>query len=487
MRRLSLVGLALLIVLPGTASGERAPEGNPLTVSHIERLPAAEGWPADGDEVVWRAWIENWTSEDREIAFRFLLDDREIARGTGIVPASDAAFFDLRSAWSFERKRLTFKLLPRGVQPRSPQTLTVLTDALAAGFYVEESVEQYFRLAQPLLGQGSSSFAEWAQRQIDRLNQLFAEAVYPETPDGVLDRVRLDKIIRVEDGALPLDGGPRSAAADRPDGRERRFDLQRGFPAEVIRSQYQNPMPGSPFDIDGALLHELGHARDLIDVYGYNVYHGVRGSRVDVREGDKLVAGSPFLPGKPAEHGDETGLLLFRSPEKGLMHYEYGFLDRYSAIALNRIAGERARFGGYNGSPSIGFFLDDLPERNILILRDSAGQPLAGATLTVYQDRGDPTSLYGKLFDNEPDLVRTADAAGRVDVGRNPFRSDGPIRFAKGEFRGVALLRVEHEERVGYTFLEARRFHLAYWRGQVDEAVHAVDFDRLIAVDPSED
>lgn len=115
----------------------------------------------------------------------------------------------------------------------------------------------------------------------------------------------------------------------------------------------------NPFYFDGSLLHELGHARFLIDVYGFNVKDGVwtptaildRGSNVTIMEGGQLVAGSAYMPIVEWEH-------VFYTPMPGLMGSAYDFVDEYSAAALNLIAAHRAVKGNTNAPGNIGAFLN---------------------------------------------------------------------------------------------------------------------------------
>jgi len=68
---------------------------------------------------------------------------------------------------------------------------------------------------------------------------MLANAIYPETPKGVRDRVRLDKITVVPDGALPLVpltgiDQPGAGSSTHPNRNDRRVDMQWGFPAELL-------------------------------------------------------------------------------------------------------------------------------------------------------------------------------------------------------------------------------------------------------------
>jgi hypothetical protein len=87
----------------------------------------------------------------------------------------------------------------------------------------------------------------------------------------------------------------------------------------------------------------------------------------------------------------------------------------------------------------------------------------------VYRaEPGDPGGgLYTKRFDDRADLMLRADEQGRVDLGRNPF-APGPVIMADDYTNAVAILRVEHEGRVAFAFLESSAFNLEYWRGRTE-------------------
>jgi len=155
------------------------------------------------------------------------------------------------------------------------------------------------------------------------------------------------------------------------------------------------------------------------------------------------------------------------------MNDESSYFDRYSAILLNQIAGRRAVMGNYNEPENIGVYLNDLPQENTLVLRDTQGNLLSNATVQIFQAAGERNFWYYKRYDTTPDLTFTSNAAGEVSVGRNPFSNDGPIVHTWRRSNIVAIMRVKQEGRDAlYGFLESRIFNLAYWRGETGHATH---------------
>ncbi|UCE06460.1 MAG: hypothetical protein JSW07_23340, partial [bacterium] len=315
------------------------PEGHDLTIGWIARLPridyvwrssnpAVEGWPLVGQDILWHAVVKNWTSQDLpDVQYKWFLNNVEVAAGIMNIPAGDTVGVNFPWSWTFDRHELKFALDPDNLIPEEEEKnnqLMIYTDAISAGFYVEQSVYDYFHQYQKQLNVHSNCWEDWAQRHVRRWNKLFADAIYADTPDGVLDRIRIDKITVVADGALPLAGG--SYPTNMPNLRDRTIDLQWGFPATLLSGDmYKNHTSLSDnnfFYFEGSLLHELGHARYLIDLYGFNVHDNGSGSTVAIKEKGKLIVGSEYMP--------LIGDAVHYTPIKGLMNGQYTYIDQYS-------------------------------------------------------------------------------------------------------------------------------------------------------------
>ncbi|HYR27825.1 MAG TPA: hypothetical protein VEU30_05135, partial [Thermoanaerobaculia bacterium] len=343
-------------------------------------------------------------------------------------------------------------------------TLEIFTDALAVGLFVEQSVYDHFRANQHRLGIGSTSFEDFAQRMVEFQNDMFALAVYDVTPNGVRDRWRLQKLVIVPDNALPLtppiastDGNEPSAKATQPDASDRTIDVQWGFPASVVGgyNRFTNIGIANSFDIPGVVLHEMGHARYLMDVYAFDIRIVPPVATVDV-------------PGVPIANG-----FAFWTPEQGLMNRNYSFLDRHSAGALNLIAGHRAVSGNYNEPENIAAYLNDLPAENRLTVRDAEGNLLRDWNIEIFQSKIKNLEVwYPTHYEGDPDLRLRTDGNGRVFVGRNPFATNGEVVSYWRENNTTALVRAEKNGELKFGFLESRAFNLAYWLGQTTLADH---------------
>jgi hypothetical protein len=169
--------------------------------------------------------------------------------------------------------------------------LAVRVDALALGLWVEQSTYDWFNIHQVQLGLSSVSWDDWAQRQVQIWNQIFARSIHPLTPEGILERVRLDKVVVVPDGSLP---GPFPSNYPAPD--DKTIDLMWGFVCEGVgacsyRSNYGSFYLDSQeaLIVDYALLHELSHARYLDDLYGINLVADVAYLTSSIGPGDTSI------------------------------------------------------------------------------------------------------------------------------------------------------------------------------------------------------
>lgn len=464
------------------------PVGADLTIGWIARLPRLnyrwgsakpkrDGWPAPEQPVIWQANVKNWSGTDvSAIGYDWYLDDVVVQTGTVAIPANSTVTIDFPWTWTFDRHRLTFVIDPLNDFPEEEEnnnSLTIVTDAIGVGFYVEQGTYDYFNRYQKDLEVNSNCWEDWAQRHVRRWNHMFAEAIFPDSPHGVLDRIRIDNITVVPDGSLPLAGG---LATNHPNMNDRTVDLQWGFPALQINSDFYanhtNVSDNNPFYFEGSLLHELGHARYLIDLYGFNVHEDGSGSTIAITENGQLIAGTDYMPNQ--------GGAVFWMPIKGLMNGQYTYIDSYSAAALNLIAGHRAVQGNYNAPGNIGVFLNDLPQQNRLTVTDDQGTILPNADIRIYRATGQAGVWYGKYYDATPDLQLLTDGNGQVLLGRCPFAADGTLDHTLGISNGVIIIRVQSGAQVGYTFLDATRFNMEYWRGNkemgnYEVTVHLVD------------
>jgi len=435
----------------------------------IERTPRLPfdgpdgGLPRRGDGVVYRAHVKNYGTRDApRVPCLWQVDGRTVS-DTFLegVPRFGEGTSTMRLDWDGRRHDVRFAVDPANAFPETSEgndEVTIQSDALRLGLWVERPLLDHFHRVQASFKDGANGWEDWAQRQVRRWNRMLADAKHPLTPDGVSDRVALDLVVEAEEGALPVAGG---LPSNDPDAGDRTVDLQWGFPATLLDAGFY-ARPGerrddNPLWFEGSLLHELGHARYLVDLYRLNVHAG----QVELRAPDGTpLAGSALLPVLSADAVHLTG-------SGRMMAGDYaGGYGPHEAFALQRIAGLRARGGNRNAPPVIGEYLADLPRTCGIRVLAADGKPLDGVRVRAW--RRSVSGAGREAFGGEP--VRTGETAngGTLDLstgGRDPFfegRKDGA--FDAGQ--AVLLLVLEHGGRTAVRFLEIVPFNLACWGGE---------------------
>jgi len=444
-------------------------------VTCIERMPRRAfdapdgGVPRHGETVVWRAHVKNYgTADARRVECAWEVDGRPVAAGNlDAIDRFAEATADLRLPWDGTRHEVRFRVNPSGESAETTtgnDTRAVATDALLLGLWVERPLLAWFHRTQSAFGDGANSFEDWAQRQVARWNGMLAGAVHPLTPAGVSDRVALDRIVVVEEGALPLSGG---LPTNDPDAADRTVDLQWGFPARLLDGDFYRRgaarSDDNPLWLEGSLLHELGHARYLVDLYRLDVH----AAEVRIAGDDgRPVAGTPAMPAV-------AGTRVHRNSAGGLMADDFprGY-DAHSAAALQRIAGRRAHGGNRNPPPELGEYLGDLPRSCGVRVLSSDGRPLDGVEVAAWR-RG-PLPSGGEGFGGEPVRRGMTAQGGWLDLslgGADPF-FDGR-RGSLDAGQGVLVLSLRRRGRTCWRFLEVLPYNLAFWSGE--SAAHARD------------
>ena len=314
------------------------------------------------------------------------------------------------------------------------------------------------------------------------MNNLFAESIYPSNPQGVIDRVRLEKVVVVPDGSLPAKLAP--APTDKT------IDLEYGFQtADLFSSKwYGDPTNGPKLDItertriynpfykEYGVMHELGHARYLADLYAMNI-NSEYGSGSD----QSLVLkkdGTRLIPKGTSVRYECEGAMMECKPFLPEQQYLYSELD---AFALNAKAGQRAKCGNYNGPCDIGSFLLNFPQNNILKFTDVNNNPVANAKIYVYYAISNAAVsgvIYDKIIDNTPDITCATDANGMCSIGARPFGT-----FAKWE-SGVDIIKITQNNQEDFRYFFVPQTALAYFKTGPQSATYTFNNIDLREFDP---
>ncbi len=313
--------------------------------------------------------------------------------------------------------------------------------------YLEILVHPYFVEAfaerQNLVG--TYSFADWLQAQFVQMNQRLGAALYPGTPAGIGDRIRIDVI-----SDTVAVGGDIISSTLAFDGRwtfRTEPDYKRTPENEALESAQRYAQTYAA-GIDWGLIHELTHQLGVIDLYQLNVSPSA-GNPLTTQEGLPLLSGfywqwPGLMGGDDARPFDNT-------------HY-----SEHTARALATNTGYRR---GYFGE-----YLYDLPDHVRLQVLDRAGLAVNHARIEIYQ-----TERNGLA--SKPVIMGDSDESGFFLIPNRPVsptlttETDHALRpnpFAQIDVvarNGQLLIRVQKEGQEFYRWLPITELNKSLWNG----------------------
>ena len=450
-------------------------------LTYVSRSPrlaydANPNVPAVGSNVTWEAHLRNRGSQPlTNLRLQWYIDGKYLG-GTNIASLAPGA--ETTSSWvlpwSAADQYLAVYADPQNlISERSERNndRVVRTNALMVGFWVEQSVRDYFDAHQlsfletyGLAEDEANSWEDWAERQIDRFNlALASEAIPAGSGQRGIDRVRLDQVIVVPDGALPLNGG---RATNHPDQNDKTVDMMWGFPSPVDTNFYSLTRPTGAFYTEQGLVHELNHARFLVDSYALNLHRQM----VDVENGVGYRIYPPAAGGYPVYTTSAAGGMM----EGHNFQYAEWEIDWLNVYAGLRPLPGWANFNAHYGLYEYLHLISALPAQNRLKILDASGQPLFGATVYMYQavPASLPNETYPRRVDNLPELVATVPASGEVTIGSNPF-SVTDIWGYNFQYC-VNFLRIVYNGQEFYSGIDLANLQVAYFRGNQSLAIHPI-------------
>lgn len=418
---------------------------------------SAQRRPAAGEPVTLTAVIMNVGPAASAAAdYQWTLDGGAV--GAGSLPSLSAGeMVSVTITWQWEDAPHTFEITldESGALTEisvANNRLDHQTDALFMAIDVHPYVYQEFARRPNLVG--TWSFEDWVQAQIVQMNERLGQAVYPLTPAGVPDRVRIDQITVLPDDSVQIT----AADDDLPE-----FDGRWTFgvaeddhhtPVDERHESAEKYAENYAGQIDWGLIHELTHQLGVIDLYRLGL-DGAVGNPLTAFDGRPLLLGHHW-PNPGLMGGGDTA-----------PHNDGTYYSSHTARGLNSNTGYRR---GYYGD-----YQFDLPADIMLRLSDNRGLPAAGAQVDVFQTNGDRLSPA-------PVFSGIADAAGLLALPNRPIPGGG-VATATGHTlapnpfglidvvgtNGLLLVRIRspyapaHEE---YRWLALTDLNLAYWAGE---------------------
>jgi hypothetical protein len=426
-------------------------------------------WPAVGEGLTYTAHVINRGAKAQSGTYTWAVNGQVKSTGTfpliGVGQSAEATFGD---GFPAQAETITFAThLWSGNTVEPGASLTIGTHDLTLTIWVETGLYNIFNSTTNLVG--TQSFEDWIQAQFDMTNKRFAQAIYPTSPQGIVDRVRIDKIIVADQ----VDGMGSPVPADKPSYTDGHWQFVDHDVTNVkgLNGAWQKYVDDYVNKIDWGLVHEIVHQLGMIDLYRLNLLNNPQennGIQVKDKTG-KVIPVSKL----PTYYWDQV---LFQYP--GLMgggstapYNDVTYFSECTAAAMNSHAGyRRGHFGEY---------MFDVPDFNVLQVVDENGTPVEG-TVSLYQ------KAVNEYFDDIPEIVLETKGNGDIVLPNRPAPTtttvtghtlnDNPFgKINVVGFNGTMLVKVTMsggEERFGWLLLT--QLNLAYWAGQTNFTTHKV-------------
>lgn len=454
-----------------------------LTVAYIERLPHATSWqgsvaidngvpsvskaaaadahPKDGQSITFRVHILNAGNKaSAAVDCNAAIDGQSLGSPAKIPPIEpgQAHVAEFTWKWRDDADKLEIDIDPRKRQAEWLRWNNHFSDpvrGLAVDVVVPRDVYEAFQNTPNLVD--SFCFEDYAQYHLHCFNGLLAASVYPTSPDGVVERVRLDRVIIADDvdSAATRKGPVNDHGVATYDALlvMGRGDAKSGEGESV-----------DPLRVNWAALKQLGGQLGLVDASVFET----RPSECGVY--DKF--------GRPAivRHVPMDANSLMRRP--GPFH-----LSEVDAAYLNHVAGMPR---GLHGT-----YLYQLPENVVIEVAGANGAPVPNVAIDVFQlhTNDDGTRTISGPGGTDPWVATETDGQGRAKLPNRPAPTgqtpDG-YTMKPNPFGGIALdggnglllLRLRQDSPTGpleaFHFLSLATCNEACLHGHAKEYVHRI-------------
>lgn len=456
---------------------ERTPRYNKYCVVYENDLPKLcagtendKRWPDIGENVKYIAHVINKGNStiSKSFSYSFLVNGNVVKTGSYRAKLGEGQeiTFSYDTTWASTPKVVEFKVDTTNSineTAESNNRLSVGSHDLTISIWIEKGMYDIFNQTQNLTG--TYSFEDWIQKQFSQMNERFAQAQYATASAGIIDRVKIDKIVVADE----LDG-PSSLLNNDPDKNliDGRWQFVDNDPTNATgqNGSWRSYIEAYANKIDWGLIHELAHQLGIIDLYRMNLANDPENnSRV-------LVTG---LDGSVID--DKILIPVFKNP--GLMaggntspYNDKTYFESHTALGMNSHKGLRRGF--------FGEYLFDTPTQNYIKIVDALGNPIASASASLYQK--DPSS---EVIDNTPEITGITDSNGILYLPNRvaPFVTtvtghtlkDNPFgKINVVGTNGTMLIKVTVGSKEDYRWLTIHDLNLAYWLGNKESATYTI-------------
>ena len=430
---------------------ERFPKCNRYQVQYAGTRPylkagteSDQRWPLAGEPVTYIGYMYNGGTSGGTCEFVWRTNGVEFSRGSLYVARDGFVSNAIAFPWPVGAETvagafdITLQLNPTNAVRELSLTNNVIvesTRALALSYFMAR--EYFDALAAKRNRWGTSNAVDWLRIQFEDMQNKFAQSVHPATPSGILEHVRIDRVVVAPNAQIDalLNNDP---YANMNDGR---WQTTGTDPAG-----YANTFGTT---VDYGLIHEVAHQLGLIDIYSYDVEGA---STLVMRDGAPLLV----------EHIASQQCMM-------RTHGNIPFSE-FSALALNSQLGRRR---GYYGD-----FQFLIPRTNIIEVLDTQSNVLVGATIECFRRGSDGYFSNGYCV-----ATGVTDGTGRFELpmsGGGYSTSNGytlyahPFNYLNVVGANILLIKVSHAGATFYSWFECIAANISFWRGQSNTAVQTV-------------
>src|SRR5919108_374214 len=160
-------------------------------------------WPDEGESVTYTAHVLNkGVLRSSRFHFEWLVDGTVVAQGNSRrLRPGDERTFSYSSVFPTAPESIKFRVSPRRAVRKESFTnnnqLVIGSHDLTIAIWIEQGLYDIFNRELNVVG--TRSFEDWVQAQVAWMNQRFDLSRYPVAPEGILDRVRIDKMVVAPD------------------------------------------------------------------------------------------------------------------------------------------------------------------------------------------------------------------------------------------------------------------------------------------------
>jgi hypothetical protein len=428
--------------------------------------PPVKHWPDPGEEVTFIAYVVNkGGASSPEADYMWQLDGgagklEEAGTKIKALEPGQETTVGCKWKWSQEPHRIAFFADPgnkvyeicernnfREDQTNAKAIMIRVHPTIAKGF------DEHFNAI------GSFSFEDWIQEHVRMLNEELAAAVWPTTPKGCLERMRIDpfKVAGTEE----MNTVSAMLAPYYADGGWQFHDS----PAWTVFALSCNFTSVR----DDGLIHELTHQLGVVDNYSVETgaaWRDENDPEAPVMQIYFRSRKSAGLMGTESDVDDElkpqTAQWIRAEPDthvvQGMGVGRSGFSE-WEAAGLNHLLEfRRGHFGLY---------LSDLAKNNYVRVLDRSGKPVAGATVSTY-----PAQIANRQPMRTPRFMGKTDKDGLVNLGPRPWDKISCIAI-----NALMFVRIDHPSLAAPEnhWLELAEFNIGCWRDGGEKTVLVVN------------